>query len=71
MSERPEGTCECVECCDGEHAGCCMECAGSGEVFGEPCQYCLDNELLLGISRGTCPICEGKATPSAAPADPA
>ncbi len=45
--------CECVACCDGEHAGCCMECAGWGSNNDEEvCSHC--------AGTGTCPVCDGK-----------
>ena len=48
-------TCECVQCCDGEHPGKCKECAGWGEEDGEPCAYC-DGD-------GVCPVCDGESDP--------
>lgn len=46
--------CECIECCDGEHAGDCMECAGWGENDDETeCSHC-------GGS-GACPACHGNS----------
>jgi hypothetical protein len=53
--------CECVTCCNGEHAGFCRECAGwrdriddSEEGFSM-CEYC-DGE-------GICPKCQGANIP--------
>lgn len=48
-----ETRCECEICCDGEHAGCCQECAGWGDNHEEPgsCLYC--------SGTGTCPVCDG------------
>lgn len=50
MTDSPT-LCECVECCEGEHAGDCRECAGWGSVGSKPCEYC--------SSTGICPICKG------------
>lgn len=42
--------CECVLCCDGEHAGSCKECAGWGSNNEEDsCSYC--------AGTGDCPVC--------------
>jgi hypothetical protein len=55
--EQPE-VCECVSCCDGEHPGECMECAGWGENSREdPCSYC--------DGSGDCPKCNGANRPEA------
>jgi hypothetical protein len=48
-------TCECVQCCDGEHAGSCKECAGWGDR---------STEEITGICNscngtGICPRCNG------------
>ena len=51
--------CECVICCDGEHAGCCVNCAGWASVEGEECDYC--------ACTGTCPVCEGANSPEEEP----
>jgi hypothetical protein len=45
--------CECVQCCEGEHAGYCAECAGWGDVDGEECMHC--------ACSGICPVCNGAA----------
>ena len=44
--------CECELCCDGDHPGLCVECAGwaDGRDGGE-CEYC--------CATGTCPKCDG------------
>lgn len=42
---------ECVECCAGEHAGECENCAGWGDVDGEKCEKC-DGD-------GLCSVCGG------------
>lgn len=48
--------CECVSCCDGEHAGFCMECAGWGSNNEESiCSHC--------EGTGTCPVCNGDEYP--------
>lgn len=47
--------CECVQCCEGEHAGCCAECAGWGDVDGEECTHCAGS--------GICPVCDGANLP--------
>lgn len=50
--------CECIQCCDGEHAGFCKECAGWGSNDEEiQCSRC--------EGTGTCPICDGDELPSA------
>lgn len=51
--KKPEKVvCECISnCCEGEHAGYCFECAGWGEVDCEPCDYCNGS--------GICPKCGG------------
>lgn len=48
--------CECVLCCDGEHAGDCRDCAGWGESDGVFCEKC--------NGEGTCPVCAGTKTTS-------
>lgn len=54
--EGARGQCECVECCNGEHAGQCKECAGwgYGETDDELCEHC--------NGEGTCPRCDGQQT---------
>ena len=44
--------CECTSCCDGEHAGECMECAGWGETEGQRCEHC--------DGQGLCHVCHGR-----------
>lgn len=48
-------TCECVECCNGEHPGFCRECVGWGDWITDDgivdCDYC--------FGTGTCPKCDG------------
>ena len=60
-----EEPCECVQCCDGEHAGSCMECAGWGDRIDDEvpedqhsrdCDYC--------GRTGVCPVCRGASSPS-------
>ncbi len=47
--------CECVECCDGEHAGFCKDCAGWGSNDEEEtCSRCHGD--------GICSMCDGLAT---------
>lgn len=48
-AEQPR--CECVICCDGEHAGCCVDCAGCGDFDGAHCERC--------DGTGTCQVCGG------------
>lgn len=55
MAKSPN-RCECVECCDGEHPGCCRDCAGWGDQLGGagldyPCEHC--------DGTGVCPECGG------------
>lgn len=51
--------CECVTCCDGEHAGRCKRCAGWGEIDGKRCTYC-DKDIGWP---GVCPVCDGASAP--------
>ncbi len=55
-SERP---CECVQCCDGDHAGSCIGCGGWGHVDGVPCEAC--------DGTGVCPVCGGANAPEEEP----
>lgn len=56
-----DSVCECVECCDGEHAGFCAGCAGWGEEEGNQCEKC--------EGTGVCPKCNGAAGPVEEPDD--
>ena len=61
LEEKRMSMCECRECCEGEHPGCCIECAGWGANNDEAeCSYC-------GGS-GICPTCHGETTLDAASA---
>lgn len=56
--------CECVQCCDGEHPGCCKECAGWGDRLDGPG---LDMRCVYCDGTGVCPKCDGHATASVHP----
>lgn len=63
MPETPKLVpCECVTCCDGEHAGDCRECAGWGHRISDDgivsCDYCYGS--------GVCPKCNGESKPDEA-----
>ncbi len=55
MSDQQQ-QCECVVCCDGEHAGYCRDCAGWGERGGIECEKCHGD--------GVCTVCNGLYLPS-------
>jgi hypothetical protein len=57
-----EEMCECVSCCNGDHPGWCRECAGWGDVGGEPCDHCAGS--------GDCPVCMGGNKPDSEPFSP-
>lgn len=50
--------CECELCCDGEHSGNCINCAGIEEAM-EGCDYCGET--------GICPKCKGARGPDYKP----
>lgn len=52
--------CECVQCCDGEHAGECAECAG----WGDRCTEELSGECEHCGGSGICPMCHGALRPT-------
>lgn len=51
--------CECVTCCDGDHAGECKACVGWGDVPGEYWSTCPKCE-----GSGLCQVCRGANLPA-------
>jgi len=49
--------CECEQCCNGDHAGRCVECGGWAQYEGDRCGHC--------EGTGICPVCDGAREPAA------